>query len=210
VDGVHDLGGMQDFGTVLVEHDEPVFHEPWEMRVFGMVATLSAQRLYSVNSFRYAIERMDPAHYLGSPYYEHWLTAVTTLLLERGVLERRGLSERAGVPLALARPSQAPAWETEPASEAQASRFAPGDAVRVREMHPRGHTRCPRYVRGKRGVVERCEGAYVLPDAEAHGDDRPREQTYCVRFEAAELWGAEAEADATVSVDLWDSYLEAA
>jgi nitrile hydratase len=211
VDGVHDLGGMQDFGAVVVDVDEPVFHAAWEERVFGLVATLSAQGLYSVNTFRHAIERMDPAHYLASPYFEHWLTGAATLLTERGVIEREGLTERAGGEFPLARPQQAPArsGEGSRAADGPSSRFAPGDRVRVREMHPRGHTRCPRYARGKRGVVERLEGAFVLPDAEAHGEHRPAEETYCVRFQASELWGTEAEPGVSVSVDLWDSYLEA-
>jgi nitrile hydratase len=211
VDGVHDLGGMQDFGPVVVEPNEPAFHAPWEGRVFGLVATLSAQRLYSMNAFRHAIERMDPAHYLGSSYYEHWLTAVATLLIERGIVEPEELDGGFGESFLVARPMRAPRWRADrTATAAQPTRFRVGDRVRVREMHPRGHTRCPRYVRGRRGVVERCEGECVLPDAEVHGEQPPTEQTYCVRFDSAELWGAEAEPDATVSVDLWDSYLEAA
>jgi nitrile hydratase len=211
VDGVHDLGGMQDFGEILLDADEPVFHCAWEERVFGLVAALSAQQLYSVNTFRHAIERMEPAHYLTSPYFEHWLTGVATLLVERGVIERDSLQEHARGAFPLARPEHAPRRPPLDRGTAggRSSRFAPGDRVRVREMHPRGHTRCPRYVRGKRGLVERCEGEFVLPDAEAHGEHPPSEQTYCVRFEATELWGTEAEPRASVSVDLWDSYLEA-
>jgi nitrile hydratase len=206
VDGVHDLGGMQDFGPVLADLAEPVFHASWEARVFGTGAIVTLQGLASTNTFRHAIERMDPAHYLGSSYYEHWLTAFATLLVEQGVLTREELEARTGGSFPLSRPSQAPSWTG--ATAGARSRFAVGDRVCVSEAHPRGHTRCPRYVRGKRGLVDRCDGAFTLPDADVHGSDSPLEPTYSVRFDAQELWGEEADASATVSVDLWESYLE--
>lgn len=208
MDGVHDLGGMQDFGPVLAEPAEPVFDASWEGRVFGIGGIVTLQGLANTNTVRHAIERMDPAHYLGSPYFEHWLTAFATLLVEQGVLTREELEARTGAPFPLSRPSQAPPW-TAAAGDAR-SRFAVGDRVRVSEAHPRGHTRCPRYVRGKQGVVDRCDGPFTLPDADVHGDDPPIEPTYSVRFDAAELWDQEAEPGATVSVGLWQSYLERA
>jgi nitrile hydratase len=202
---------MQDFGPVSVEPDEPVFHAAWEERVFGLTATMGVHGLYTTDAFRHAIERMDPVHYLGSPYFEHWLTGLATLLVERGVIERAELDERAGGPFPLARPAHTPQGRAEPAgAPTGAVPFAAGDRVRVRDIHPRGHTRCPRYVRGRRGVIERCDGAFALPDAEAQRTQRPSEPTYCVRFEARELWGPEAEANASVSVDLWHSHLERA
>jgi nitrile hydratase subunit beta len=207
VDGVHDLGGMEDFGPVVVEPAEPVFHASWEGRVFGIGGILTMRGLANTNTVRHAIERMDPAHYLASPYFEHWLTAFASLLVERGVLTREELEARSGAPFPLSRSSQAPPWRI---GATLGSRFAVGDRVRVAEMHPRGHTRCPRYVRGKQGVVDRCDGAFTLPDADVHGDDPPIEPTYSVRFEAAELWGKGAESGATVSVDLWESYLQPA
>ena len=199
---------MQDFGPVLAEAAEPVFGSPWEGRVFGIGGIVTLQGLVNTNTVRHAIERMDPAHYLGSPYFEHWLTAFATLLVEQGVLAGEELEARTGGPFPLSRPSQAPRW-TAVAGDA-GSRFAVGDRVRVSEAHPRGHTRSPRYVRSKQGVVDRCDGAFTLPDADVHGDDPPVEPTYSVRFDAAELWGEEAESGATVSVGLWESYLEPA
>jgi nitrile hydratase len=207
VDGVHDLGGMEDFGPVVLEPAEPVFHAPWEGRVFAIGGILTAQGLASTNTVRHAIERMDPAHYLGSPYFEHWLTAFATLLVERGVVTREELERQNEAAFPLSRPSRAPVSEV---GGTQGLRFAVGDRVRVRAMHPRGHTRCPRYVRGKLGVVDRCDGRFTLPDADVHGDGPPIEFTYSVRFDAAELWGAEAERGNVVSVGLWQSYLEPA
>jgi nitrile hydratase len=207
VDGVHDLGGMEDFGPVVVEREERVFHSPWEGRVFAIGGILTVQGLASTNTVRHAIERMDPEHYLRSPYFEHWLTAFATLLVERGVLTREELAARSGATFPLSRSSQAPPWSR---GSRRGSRFAVGERVRARETHPRGHTRCPRYVRGKRGVVDRCDGAFMLPDADVHGENPPIESTYSVRFDAVELWGAEAESCAAVSVGLWESYLEPA
>jgi nitrile hydratase len=207
MDGVHDLGGMEDFGPVVIEPAQPVFHAPWEGRVFAIGAVLTARGLASPNSVRHAIERMDPVHYLASPYFEHWLTAFATLLVERGVVTRDELERQNKASFPLSRPSQAPAWRAE---ETLGSRFAVGDCVRVRDMHPRGHTRCPRYVRGKLGVVDRCDGRFTLPDADLDGHNPPIEFTYSVRFDAAELWGGQAERGNSVSVGLWQSYLEPA
>jgi nitrile hydratase len=198
---------MEDFGPVVVEASEPVFHASWEGRIFGIGGILAMQGLASTNTLRHAIERMDPAHYLGSPYFEHWLTAFATLLVERGIVTDEELEGRSGAPFPLSRPSHAVAWR---AGAARRPRFAVGDSVRVREMHPRGHTRCPRYVRGKLGVVDRHDGRFPLPDADVHGDDPPVESTYSVRFSAVELWGEQAEPGNAVSVGLWGSYLEPA
>jgi nitrile hydratase len=208
MDGVHDLGGMQDFGPVMAEPDEPVFHEPWEGRVFGTGAILAVGGSASTNTLRYAIERIDPAQYLGTPYYEHWLTAFATLLVEQGVLTREELEERSGAPFPLSRPSQAPPLPH--AARVERPHLAVGERVRVIDTHTRGHTRCPRYARGRHGVIVRIDGEFPLPDADIHGDDPLLEPTYSVRFQATELWGDDADARATVSVDLWASYLERA
>ena len=86
MNGVHDLGGMDGFGPVMPEPDEPVFHHEWERRVCGMAMSMDSRAMTSVDEFRHAIERMDPAHYLASSYYEHWLCALETLLVEKGVI----------------------------------------------------------------------------------------------------------------------------
>ena len=86
MDGVHDLGGVQGFGPVAVEADEPVFHAEWERRVFRM--NIAAFLAGHNRGLRYAIERMDPVWYLSSPYYEHWLTTIATGLVENGVIDK--------------------------------------------------------------------------------------------------------------------------
>lgn len=219
MNGIHDLGGMDGFGPVAVEANEPVFHAPWERRVFGMTAAISTTNLRNVHEFRHAIERMDPTHYLDSSYYEHWLTGLATLAVEKGVITHEELERRAGGRVPLSRPVAGRPPVTAPGVPGPQSgplsgppsgpRFAVGDAVRVRNLHPSGHTRCPRYVRGRRGVVVRVDGTSALPDLAAHGVRSPKEVTYGVRFEARDLWGEPSGARETVHVDLWESYLEA-
>jgi nitrile hydratase subunit beta len=209
VNGVHDMGGTDGFGRVDVEPNEPVFHHPWERAVFRVSTAIIAGRIANGDAFRHAIERMAPAHYLGSSYYEHWLTGVATLLIERGIVTAAELESRAGGSFPLARPvltADVPAL----ASCGGAARFAVGAAVRVVNAHPLGHTRCPRYVRGRRGVIVRVDGLFPLPDVTAHADRPCDDHAYSVRFAARELWGPGAGANETIHVDLWEHWLEPA
>jgi nitrile hydratase beta subunit len=207
VDGVHDLGGMQGFGPVETAPDEPPFHRPWEARTFAVVGGALGAGGFNTPMFRHAIERMDPGHYLTSSYYEHWLTAVATLLVDAGMITRDELDARGGA-FPLSRPSAVHAGDVGDAAPREAPRFAVGNAVRVRDLHFAGHTRCPRYVRGRRGVVVRIDPAAPIPELEAHRRERVLDPTYGVRFEAGELWSDAAEAHAPVHVDLYEHYLE--
>lgn len=209
MDGIHDLGGMSGFGSVEVERDEPAFHEPWEALAFATLALgVSVLRAYNADEYRHAIERMDPTHYLTAAYYERVLTGVATLLVEKGVVAHDDLEARAGGPFPLARPvAEEPVADLAPQPR---PRFGIRDAVVVRDIHPAGHTRVPRYVRGKRGVVVHVAPPFSFPDAAAHGRTHRTEHTYHVEFLARDLWGDAARGDDTVVVDLWDCYLEPA
>ncbi|MEW6268818.1 MAG: nitrile hydratase subunit beta [Thermodesulfobacteriota bacterium] len=210
MNGIHDMGGMDGFGRVVVERDEPVFHHAWEGRVFASTVALVASALGGVDALRFAIERMAPEHYLRASYYERWLTALATRLVERGLVTRDELEARAGgaFPLAGPLPELPPPPPVQAPSE---PRFAVGDAVRVRNAHPAGHTRAPRYVRGRRGTIVRVDHRCALPDVAARdGAARREEWAYGVRFAAGELWGDDAPAADAVHVDLWESYLEPA
>ncbi len=205
VDGIHDLGGKQGFGPVEMETDEPVFHADWETRAMALpYGALAHVPNASTSMFRHAIERMQPAHYLTSSYYEHWLTAAATLAVEGGLVSREEIDERAGGTFPIAQPVRAGDVHAPPP---HAARFHVGDRVRIRNLHPPGHTRCPAYIRGHVGVVTRLDGEWNVPDVEAHSTERIPEATYSVRFDAAELWGDE-QTGVTVNVDLWDSYLD--
>jgi nitrile hydratase beta subunit len=207
MDSAHDLGGRQGFGPVVVEPNEPAFHAPWERRTFGLTAAMSLAGLWNMGRFRHAIERMDPVHYLGSAYYEHWLTGVTTLLVEEGVIDHDELERRIAGSFPLARPLLV-GEVAEPGADRTGARFAVGDNVRVVDAHSSGHTRCPSYIRGRPGTVVRVDGCFSLPDVEAHSSATRLEPTYSVRFALTTLWGSEADPAGSVCVDLWESYLE--
>jgi nitrile hydratase len=225
MDGVHDLGGTDGVGPIQREEDEPYFHEEWEEDVFALLPLTMGQELYNIDEFRHAIERMEPAHYLDSSYYEHWLSAMETLLVEKGVMSEQEFQAELERVRAAEDPEELVPERRDPElteamlglidTGASAMRepvepgFAEGDAVRVRNIHPEGHTRCPEYVRRARGEIAEVRGTAVLPDAHAHGDGESPEPLYSVRFDTAELWGEEyAGENETLYIDLWESYLE--
>ncbi len=224
MDGVHDLGGMQGFGPVEREENEPTFHAAWEAVVLAMQHAGRSRGVFNIDEFRHGIERMAPAHYLRATYYEKWLEGITRLLVEKGVVgaeeltvRRTFFEEKPDAPAAAALsgppPSRGaatgnPRWVTDFIRETGATpRFAPGEAVLTRQMHPHGHTRLPRYARGKRGVIHCCHGIHVFPDTNAHGQGEQPQPLYSVRFDARELWGESAEPNQAVHIDLWESYL---
>jgi len=190
VDGVHDMGGTHGFGRVPIEVDEPLFHEPWEGRVWAMWAAISAT---TIDRFRFTIEQMAPAAYLASSYYERWLWAIECLAAEQGLLTS---SDR---PPAGTRPS--------PVLAAWPGRFQPGDSARVRNAITEGHTRVPRYLRLQTGRVERVACVWPNPgDSAATGTYGDPELVYTVAFNGEDLFGPGA--DHTLSADLPESDLE--
>jgi nitrile hydratase beta subunit len=209
MDGVHDLGGRDGMGPVVVEQDEPVYHEAWEGRAQGLTFAAMAAAGTGTPPFRHAIERMHPEHFFAASYYERWLTAAATLLVERGLVTKEELDAELTAEFALSGPLRA-APLAEPGPDRTDARFALGDRVRVRNRHPLGHTRCPGYVRGHAGEVVRYDGPCNFDDVEAHSDGKRVEPLYCVRFEGRELWGDDAEQHTTVCVDLFEDYLEPA
>jgi nitrile hydratase beta subunit len=218
MNGVHDLGGMQGFGPIVREVNEPLFHAPWEARVCAVAELTMSRDYFNIDAFRHGIERMEPAHYLRAPYYERWLATTELNLIEGGFLTGEELNARtellrkhpeAKLPRsAVATMTEAP--EKSPDSPLPISRFALGDAVVTRNVHPPGHTRLPRYARGKRGIVQRLHGAQIFPDTNAHGLGENPQPLYVIQFDAHELWGESAESSQTVWLDVWESYLEPA
>lgn len=94
MNGAHDLGGMHGFGRVAAESDEPVFHAEWERRAFAITLAMAAHGRWNIDMSRYARERMDPAAYLASSYYEHWVHGLQLLLVENGFLSQQEIAER--------------------------------------------------------------------------------------------------------------------
>src|SRR6185436_11199278 len=91
--GVHDMGGMQDFGPVVPETDEPRFHHGWERRVFGLTIAMGATGAWNLDQSRAARESLPPAQYLASSYYEIWLAGMQALMLERGLVTAEELAD---------------------------------------------------------------------------------------------------------------------
>ena len=214
MDGIHDMGGMHGFGPLVVEPDEPVFHAGWQRRVLGMVYQVVGFGWSNIDAFRHGIERMEPVAYLSTGYYGRWLASLETVLVDAGVLARGAVDARLeGRP---APPAPGPAADLPHPADgfvravAASPRYLAGQTVRARNVHPAGHTRLPRYVRGKRGAVHRVHSAFVFPDANAHGAGEQPQYLYTVRFDATELWGPDAEPDAVVHLDLFEPYLEPA
>jgi nitrile hydratase len=215
MNGVHDMGGMTDFGPIPIERDEPTFHADWERRVFGMTRFTIDGR-FNWDEFRSAIERLDPTVYLSVSYYDRWLSALERYVVEKGLLMESELKHASGglAPVAGNPPhtSVPDAGDGTPSTAndaaALAPSFVPGDRVRVRNMNPHGHTRVPRYVRGRIGVIDRVLGAFIYPDRNSLGLGAVPQPVYAVRFEARVLWGDAVPAKDSVCVDLWEEYLE--
>lgn len=225
MNGVHDLGGMHGFGAVEREPNEPVFHTQWEKRVFAMRRVATGLYYYNKDQGRSGIERMDPAHYLRSTYYERWLDSLERVMVEQGHLTKEEIDARTAYfqehPEAEVPRRDDPAFVERVRAGLQKGfavyqegvsppRFKPGDAVVTRNIHPQGHTRLPRYARGKRGVIHSDYGPCIFPDASALGLGDQPQSLYSVRFDARELWGDAAEPREQVYLDLWDSYLDPA
>jgi nitrile hydratase beta subunit len=218
MNGVHDMGGMDGFGKVEPEANEPVFHSAWEARVMAMNRALGATGEWNIDMSRFSLESLRPDVYLASSYYRKWFLGLERRLLERDLIAEDeiagGHALRPGKPLkrtftiaevgrvmtrgSYGRPATAPA------------RFKPGDRVRARNINPTTHTRLPRYVRGHTGVVERIQGCHVFPDTAAIGKGEHPQWLYTVCFDARELWGDDADPTVTVSVEAFEPYLESA
>ena len=218
MNGAQDLGGMMGFGPVNPEPNEPPFHGDWEKRALAVTLACGALGEWNLDASRHARETLPPPEYLTSSYYEIWTKGLVKLLAARGLVTPEELE--AGRSLAPPRSTAKPPvtadrvapmlarggpCDREPAGPA---RFAVGDRVRSKVMNPTGHTRLPRYARGKAGVVESVHGAFVFPDTNAHGFGENPQWLYGVRFEGAELWGEGADPTVLVSVDCWEPYLE--
>jgi nitrile hydratase subunit beta len=219
MDGVHDMGGMDGFGKVEPEANEPVFHHRWEGRVLAMSRAIGVFRAWTIDTSRYAIELLSPPVYLTRSYYEKWFLRNQKLLIERGLIDAdevaagRALRPAKNVnrgPFTLADVEKVTRRGSYGRPAPASARFKVGDRVRTKNIHPATHTRLPRYARGRVGVVERLHGTHVFPDSAAVGKGDDPQWLYTVRFDARELWGADAEANLKVSIEAFEPYLERA
>jgi nitrile hydratase len=217
MNGVHDMGGMHGFGKVEPEPNEPPFHADWEGRVLAMQRAIRATRAWNIDMSRDAQERLPAKVYLAASYYQRWALGMEKNALEKGLIDADELAAghalRPGKPVrrmtkddvggAFTRGSFGRPTGTVP-------RFKPGDRVRTRNVHPRTHTRLPRYARGHAGVVEAIRGCHVFPDSVAIDGHENPQWLYTVVFEGRELWGEAADRTLRVSVEAFEPYLEPA
>jgi nitrile hydratase len=211
------MGGMHGMGPIEYEKNEPVFPEPWEARVFALNRAVRAWSKWTGDASRHAVELIPAPEYLRMSYYEQRLHALIELMVESGLVTR---AEVETGKLALGSPKATPALvasdvpsmvaKGKPASrEVQVqARFTVGQQVRARNLHSTGHTRLPRYVRGKPGTIYLDHGVHVFPDTNAHSLGENPQHLYSVRFAARDLWGEQASSRTSVYLDLWDDYLE--
>jgi nitrile hydratase beta subunit len=220
MNGAHDLGGMHGLGPInpQPEVEEPVFHEEWEKRVFGLTLAAGFLGKWNIDMSRYSRERQHPIDYLRHTYYENWLAGLKKLLVEAQLVNSEELKtgQAAGAADESIRQSVLKADEVAAViakggpvamTISTAPRFKSGDSVRAVNRHPAGHTRQPRYVRGRVGVIHEHHGAHVFPDRSAEGSKEGR-HLYSVRFTAEALWGKSAAGRNAVYADLWEDYLE--
>jgi nitrile hydratase beta subunit len=219
VNGVHDMGGMHGLGPIVAEVDEPVFHARWEARTLALTLAMGAWGAWNLDASRHTRELIPGPDYLRMSYYEKWYAGLVELMVTAGLVTREEVqSGRPAAGTVKATPRLAAGRvagalrrggpSTRPGGPAAS--FGEGARVRARTMNPTGHTRLPRYARGKVGVVERDRGTHVFPDTNAHGLGESPQHLYSVRFSARELWGDGAGANDAVYLDLWDDHLEPA
>lgn len=215
MNGVHDMGGQHGFGVVYPEPEGSPFHAVWEARAHALV--IASPTRGNIDAGRYQREKIPGATYLAMTYYERWFEALRQMLLAGGFVSSEELMTGDADP---AMPKSSPRLSSADVPTVLARQgsylhnsaarpvFEVGDRVRAQNLNPVGHTRLPRYARGRTGVVERYHGAHVFPDTHANGGGEDPYSLYTVRFTARELWGLDVSSKDTVSLDLWEPYLE--
>jgi len=240
MDSVHDIGGTDNIGSIDTSEENSksfdVKDSDWEEAVFPLLPALYGQRIFNFNTNRYTIEKvMDPVYYLDAPYYEHWLAGIEAMLYEQGIITKEEYQTRINEFKQAENPEELiPKYENEEIKQAaidviengtserwrqetdpKDTKFKPGDEVVVKNTHPTGHSRCPGYIRGKKGVIEEIFGTQTLPDKRAHvdgfGEYTTPEPVYHVKFDNEDIWGEDYEhlgGNETTVISLYETYLE--
>jgi len=218
MNGIHDMGGMQDMGAVEYAKTEPVFHEAWEGRVYAISSVMQATGKLRLG-LRPPMEAIPPGEYLRMSYYERFLTSIIERMVASDLVTRAEINSGRPDPgsvkatLALSPGEAVAAQLKNPATRRKvpvAARFHAGQPVRALNMNPVTHTRLPRYARGKSGTIERDHGVFVFSDTNVYSLGEKPQHLYSVRFSARELWGHQAAPQDAVYLDMFDDYLEPA
>ena len=216
MNSIHDLGGMDGFGPVIEERDEPAFHAAWEGRVYAINRAMGYAGAWVIDESRASIEALDPLDYLRFSYYHKWLGGIETRLIARGYITAGELA--AGKAFGPGKPVDRVMTQAAVATMKRGdfarpahrpARFAAGDRVKTRNLNPVTHTRLPRYARDKHGFVEAVRGCHVYPDTVAIGEGEQPQWLYTVVFTGRELWGDDADPSVRVSIEAFEPYLEA-
>jgi nitrile hydratase subunit beta len=211
---VHDMGGVHGFGPVEAEPDEPVFHADWETRVYALQRAMGATGLWTIDGGRASLENLPPLDYLAASYYRRWFLGLERRVVAHGLVGEdeiaAGRSLRPGIRLNRKLTAEDAKVVSYPHYDRPApgpARFKVGDWVCTKNMHPKTHTRLPRYARDKRGMIEVVRGCHVFPDSAALGAGENPQWLYTVVFTSKELWGEEANPSIKVSIEAFESYL---
>ncbi|WP_433497078.1 nitrile hydratase subunit beta [Sphaerimonospora sp. CA-214678] len=229
MDGIHDTGGMDGYGPVQYQQDEPVFHYEWEGRVLSILTWMHLKGISWWDKSRFFREMMGNENYVNeirNSYYTHWLSAAERLLVsERIITEQERLHRLEEIQAGLYR-DRKPSKTFDPAEIDRAIEemheprslvlpgpepsYQEGDRVLVKNMNPSGHTRCPKYVRNRVGEIAMSHGPQIYPESSSAGLGADPKPLYTVAFSATELWGDDGNPRDTIYVDLWEPYLTSA
>ena len=211
---VHDMGGMHGFGPVEAETEEPVFHADWEARVYALQRAMGATGLWTIDGGRASLENLPPLEYLAASYYKRWFLGLERRVVDHGLVGEDEIAAgqllRPGIRLnrkLTIDDAKAMSFVRFDRPASGAARFKPGDWVRTKNMHPKTHTRLPRYARDKRGIIEAVRGCHVFPDTAAMGAGENPQWLYTVVFSGKELWGEDADPTIKVSIEAFEPYL---
>jgi len=217
MNGAADMGGMHGFGPVQIETNEPIFHADWEKKAFALNMAIGVANIWNLDEFRFARESLPPPQYLNMSYYGLWVATLEHMMLNYGLTTPEEL--RNGHSLQPVKQAKQPVTAAQVANMVRCgspydraatapAAFKIGDKVRARNMHPKTHTRLPRYVRGHIGEVIRVVGCHVFPDSNASKKIEDPHWLYTVRFEGRELWGSDSDPKARIAIEAWEPYLE--
>ena len=216
MNGVHDMGGMECFGAINPDPNEPMFHAEWERRVLALTVCMGAAGEWNLDQGRFARESLPPVDYLSIGYYRIWLTALEHLLVQRELVTAKELKTGEIMEPAKSIKRVVAGSDIEKVLRAgspverattHSAKFSEGDLVRINNQHKTAHTRLPGYVKGQPGIVHKVHGCHVFADDNAKGSGENPQWLYNIRFQAKDLWGQPRSQAGFVHVDCWEPYL---
>lgn len=216
MDGIHDLGGRHGFGKIDVNEPEVVFHEPYEGRVRAMVNAMTRASDWNLDWFRHCRELIAPEDYLSRPYFDQWAQTYCAMMINSGwanveeCATGKAINPVSDLPPPITAEQARGFILKEVRFDAEVSEqpiFKVSDKVRTVSNVTNGHTRLPLYARNRIGYVVAHHGAHIFPDDMAVNKKR-HVHLYTIEFNASELWPEVTESIDTVSLDLWEEYLE--